>query len=408
MDLQLRPILSALRHSKAGALLVGLQMAVTMAVLCNAIFVIQQRLALSARPTGADETQLFVIKNQWIANSEDTGARVQADVTALRSIPGIENAYASNTYPLSGAGGAVGFSLHPESRQSFVPASLYLGDEQTLDTLGLKLVAGHNLQGVSDLRDLTDRPPISGILITKALARQLAPDGAVLGREVTMALTNQTMPIVGIVDRLQGPFVTTSGSFGTFENNSVIAPWRPAGPYCVYIVRAAERQLAGLMKIAESRLYAVSRERLISQVESLPEARRDDYREYRGLATMLGAVCALLLAVAAFGIVGLTSYWVSRRRRQIGVRRTLGATRLEIVQHFQTENFLMSLAGAVAGVGLAIGGNLWMVESLSMTRLPLHYVWLGAAAIVLLGQVAVLWPALRAASIPPAMATRSV
>jgi putative ABC transport system permease protein len=112
--------------------------------------------------------------------------------------------------------------------------------------------------------------------------------------------------------------------------------------------------------------------------------------------------------VTAFGIVGLTSYWVAQRRRQIGIRRALGATRRAIIRYFQTENLLIAAAGAAAGVALAAAVNLWMVNSFEMQRLNTAYAVVGAIVVLLLGQAAVLWPALRAASVPPALATRGV
>jgi len=114
-----------------------------------------------------------------------------------------------------------------------------------------------------------------------------------------------------------------------------------------------------------------------------------------------------LVAVTAFGIVGLTSYWVAQRRRQIGIRRALGATRNAIIRYFQTENFLIAAAGAAAGVALAVSLNLWMVNAFEMQRLHVSYTIVGAVVVLLLGQAAVLWPAMKAASIPPALATRS-
>jgi len=64
-------------------------------------------------------------------------------------------------------------------------------------------------------------------------------------------------------------------------------------------------------------------------------------------------------------------------------------------------------AGGGVGVALASGVNLWMVSSGEMQRLHSIYAVVGAVVVLLLGQAAVLWPALRAASIPPALATRS-
>jgi putative ABC transport system permease protein len=103
----------------------------------------------------------------------------------------------------------------------------------------------------------------------------------------------------------------------------------------------------------------------------------------------------------------MTSYWVTQRRRQIGIRRALGATRTEILRYFQAENLLISGAGVAAGVTLGLGGNLWIVKSFALERMPYLYLVGGAAAMLVLGQLAVLWPALRAARVPPTVATRT-
>jgi len=406
--MELRPIISALNRSKTGAALITCQIAITLAILANAFFVIAQRLELTTRPSGVDEKNIFVIVNDRLKARADGGSSVKADLAVLRGLPGVQNAYASNTAPLWGGGTGFAFTLHPGQKQDVVLASVYFGDERTVNTLGLKLMAGHNVTDVVEWRDVTDKPPISGILVTKAMADQLTPGGDVVGKVVTILNTNQTAPIVGVVRQLQGPFVTAKGIFGSFEDSSVIVPYLPVSDLCLYVVRAQSNRVSALMKLAQDRLYAVDGARLISGVHSLPELRREAYREYRGLAIMLGAVCLILLAVSAFGIIGLTSYWVSRRRRQIGIRRALGATRVAIMRYFMTENLIITITGTILGSGIAVAGNVWMVESFSMTRLPRQYLVLGAIAMLVLGQLAVLWPALRAASVPPALATRNV
>jgi putative ABC transport system permease protein len=116
----------------------------------------------------------------------------------------------------------------------------------------------------------------------------------------------------------------------------------------------------------------------------------------------------VLLAITAAGIVGLTSFWVGQRRKQIGVRRALGATRRDILNYFMTENLLISSAGALLGVLLAIAINLWLVTRFEMNRLSLVYVLAGVVILLLLGQGAVLAPAMRASRVPPVEATRSV
>jgi putative ABC transport system permease protein len=126
------------------------------------------------------------------------------------------------------------------------------------------------------------------------------------------------------------------------------------------------------------------------------------------MAGMLVGVITALLLVTALGIVGLASFWVAQRRRQIGIRRALGATRADILHYFQTENFLIVGGGIALGMLLAYASNLLLMQYYELPRLPLSYLPIGALALWVLGQLAVLGPALRAAAVPPVVATRSV
>ena len=99
--MEIRPILSAMRRNKVGAILIAVQMAITLAILCNALFIIEQRVTSSKRPSGADEANVVIISNQWVGNPPDISARLQGDLAALRSMPGVQDAYASNSYPVS-------------------------------------------------------------------------------------------------------------------------------------------------------------------------------------------------------------------------------------------------------------------------------------------------------------------
>ncbi|HWG77250.1 MAG TPA: FtsX-like permease family protein [Steroidobacteraceae bacterium] len=406
--MHIRPIVSALRRNKGGAVLIALQMAVTLAILCNAIFIVQQRVARTERPSGVDETDDFVIENQWIGTQANLVSLIQADLVALRAIPTVRDAYATNVWPFAFADPTIGITLHPDQPRSRKMAAVYLGDEHAMDTLGFKLSAGRNFNAsdISDFRDASRVPPTRGILVTQALAEQLAPGGEVLGRVATLAPPAISAPIVGIIKMLQAPAVNRHVGNAN-AGNSIVLPYRFISQ-ASYIVRAEPGRLAQALKVAPKALARVSRQRVIYQEFSLAEERHAAYSADSTLALLLTLVCLVLLAVTALGIVGLTSYWVSQRRRQIGIRRALGATRLAIMRHFQTENLLITAVGTVIGVALAVAGNLWIVERFAMGRLPYEYLLIGVAALLVLGQLAVLWPALRAASVPPAVATRNI
>jgi putative ABC transport system permease protein len=403
--MEMRPILSAMRRNKFGALLIATQMAVTLAFLANALTLVEQRIAWSDRPSGLDEADIFVMHNEMVDHPGDLAARQAADMDALRALPGVADAYTTNMYPLEGGGWIETVNLTPEQKTPTAFTAHYMGDEHALSTMGLKLIAGRNFSAdeVANRTD-TDTPRASGFIISKALAAKVFPGGDALGKTIYVE-NDKPVPIIGIVDRLQGPMTIATGLYSTFAENSVLTPYRLIGESSVYMVRARPGQRDAVMKSAESRLFSIDGNRILKS-RSMEQVRADAYRGAHGLIVLLSAICTALLVVTAFGIIGLTSYWVAQRRQQIGIRRALGATRQAIVRYFQTENFMIAAAGAVIGIAFAIALNLWMVHSFEMVRMDNSRALAGAIIILLLGQSAVLWPALRAASIPPALATR--
>jgi putative ABC transport system permease protein len=403
--MEVRPILSAMRRNKFGAFLIATQMAVTLAFLANALTLVEQRMAWSDRPTGIDETDIFVMQSEMVDHPDDLAARLARDLDALRALPGVADAYATNQYPLQGGGWTETANLTPDQKTPTAYAAHYMGDEHALHTMGLNLVAGRNFSA-DDVANRTDNevPPTSGYIVTQALAAKLFPHGDALGKSIYVE-TSKPVPIVGIVDRLQGPYTVATGLFSTFAENSVLSPYRLIGDFNIYMVRAQPGQRDAVMNAAEAKLFALDENRILKS-RSMEQVRIDAYRGDHGLIVLLSAICTALLVVTAFGIIGLTSYWVAQRRQQIGIRRALGATRQAIVRYFQTENFMIATAGAAVGIAFAMALNLWMVHSFEMVRMDNSRALIGAVVILVLGQFAVIWPALRAASIPPALATR--
>ena len=88
-----------MRRNKMGASIIVAQTAITLAILCNSIFIIQQRLKLSERPSGTLEADIFTIANQWVGRPSDLASRARADLAALRAVPGVVDAYVSNSFP---------------------------------------------------------------------------------------------------------------------------------------------------------------------------------------------------------------------------------------------------------------------------------------------------------------------
>ena len=163
-----------------------------------------------------------------------------------------------------------------------------------------------------------------------------------------------------------------------------------------------------MLKAALAALKANDPRRVVIEHRTWDDVRSEFFQNDRAMAGLLVGVCVALLVVTALGIVGLGSFWVAQRRRTIGVRRALGATRANILHYFQTENFLLATIGIVIGMALAYAINLFLMLHYELPRLPGIYFPVGAVLLWLIGQLAVLGPALRAAAVPPVVATRSV
>jgi putative ABC transport system permease protein len=409
--MQIKPILAALRWHKAGTTLIALQIALTLAVVCNALFIVQQRVTRLSRPSGVEESSLLVIQNQWAGKptAQQIPALLAADLDTLRHVPGVVDAFSSNSYPLSSTSGwSMGVRHTMDQKTPTTPSAIYFADQNALSTMGLKLVAGRNFRQ-DEITDLDARatlaPPV--IIITQALAEKLFPGGLAVGKRICIGNASPST-IIGVVERLQ----TFSGSFANgWVERSTLVPYRLLHGISIYVIRARPGQLGNVARGASAALFAANRMRSIDAktgVETFAQIRAAAYKTDSGVAVLMGVICVLLLAVTAAGIVGLTSFWVSQRRRQIGIRRMLGASRADILNYFLTENLLISLGGVFVGTLLAIGMNVLLVSQFEMARLSFVYVIIGVVVLLLLGQAAVLTPALRASRLSPVEATRTV
>jgi putative ABC transport system permease protein len=132
------------------------------------------------------------------------------------------------------------------------------------------------------------------------------------------------------------------------------------------------------------------------------------YRADSRMVAFLSVLIGLMVTITALGIVGLASFHVSVRRKQIGTRRAVGARRVDIIRYFMLENWLLTTGGVVVGSVLAFVFGQWLSSAYSLPRLPPMYVVGGVVVLWILGQLAAFLPARRAAAIPPAIATRTV
>ncbi len=417
--MNLHPMLAALRRHKAGVVLIALQIALTLAIVCNAIFIIGSRIERIQRPSGLNESDLFMVSQHWVgaptgddqATTEKLDSLLLADLATLRNLPDVQLVTPINSLPLANSTWSGGASTKPDEKNEPAHVAYYFGGKDMLKTLGARLASGRDFTD-DEVRHQAARAPNQPVvtIISQALADKLYPDHDALGKAIYFDGGKSPATIVGILERLQTPSVDAWSN--DFAWNTALVPTRLDSGSSRYVVRAKPGRLDEAMKAATAALYKANPMRVFyldgKGARAFSDIRARTYRADRGMAILMGVICLILLAVTGAGIVGLTSFWVGQRHKQIGVRRALGARKRDILRYFQAENLLIAGGGALAGIVLAIGLNLWLMHRFEMDRIPVLYVLFGVGVVLLLGQLAVFAPARRAANVPPVVATRSV
>lgn len=399
------PIFRALLQNKLGAILIALQIALTLAIVTNAAFIMQQRAADIARPSGLDEANTAIFIATLFDMSVDQRQLYRDDLDALRAIPGVLAAAPTQSVPISGSGWGDSLYASPEAQSDeSVENGVFMVDEHGLEAFGLELTAGRNFRPEEILyRDLDTNSNAEILIVSQALADEMFPGESAVGKTVWDEPNGgRPMQIIGVYDHMQNAWPGSSS-----VNNTALLPLLQGFGQQMYVVRTEPGRLDEVMSQAEAYL-AENRNRIVDVVRSYPEQKMRTYAGDIAMVKLLTTVIAVLTGVTGLGIVGLAWFSVTQRRKQIGTRRALGATRMDIVRYFMVENSLVTLAGLVLGVAGTVALNWFLDTQYSVGRIPLWYLPAGVVGLWLLGQLAVFLPARRASHIPPAIATRSV
>jgi putative ABC transport system permease protein len=401
--MDIKPILSSLRRSPTGAILVALQIALALAITVNSLYIIKQRLDLVGRDPGMDVANIFFVSWEPSSDRFQGEATMREDLQLLRSLPVIEAATTVNAVPLSGGGSSTSMYTEPAEKGRRGDINYFQVDEQGLETFGARLAEGRNFDAAvvrKFERNSSESP--GEIIITQDVAKEMFPGEPALGKTIYTAL-GQPVTVIGIIDHMHGswPGWDKVGNVGLFP---VISDEQ----FVRYMVRAKPGQRDAAMKMAEEALGKLDNGRVILRLRSLEYVAAATYADDRAMAVYLSVVIALLLGIAALGIFGLAAFNVGTRTKQIGTRRAVGARRRDILGYFLLENWLVTTAGVAVGCVLALLLGYWLSTKFELPRLNLYYLVAGVAVLWIVGLVAALRPARRASMVSPAVATRTV
>ena len=403
MSLNVRPVLSALLRNRTGAILVALEIAIALAVMVNASWIVAQRVEQIQAPSGLDARDTFAIGVTRLSSHTDLAAALREDMAYLRSLPGVVAVTATSSVPLSRYGQGTTVSPDPGEQAPMTTTRAMQVDDATLNTLGVHIVAGHNFAPM-DIQPAvnTYSTSYSKVLITQSLADKLFPGGNAVGKPIYEGDDNP-MTVIGITSN----FIPSAPESPSYD--ALLYPQIP-GNFGVYfcLVRTVPGRTAALLQTAQRHLAVSNPDRILILAQTLEFYRQRLDAGNRNVAIFLALVTALILCVTCLGIFGLTTFNVSTRTKQIGTLRAVGASRRDVVAHFLIENAIVLIAGAIVGCTLTLGVGHWLSEQYQLPRLDLHFLAIGIVGLAVLGQLAAWQPARRAASVPPSVATRTI
>jgi putative ABC transport system permease protein len=399
------PIFRSLLRNRARVILIVAEVALTLAIVANCLSLILDTRAQLAKPSGLDDEHLIAIRSNpfddHLRDQKVLDRLVDQDRRALAAVAGVRAVSHTALRPWERSGNITAMRV-PGTRNEPAHTQRAEADPGLFETLGLPITQGRGFtEAEYDHGGDAPLSEVQPVVVSRALADQLYPGGNAVGKPMADVDESQRFTIVGIVDRFYNPFGDSSEKIMFLPSRSVGFDYGSR-----YLVRTRGNP-ATLMPQLEKALLGVEKGRFV-RLRTTVDNRDEFHGRDRLLVASLNAVMALLVLVTALGIVGLTSFSVAERQRQIGTRRALGADRLAIVRHFLLENWMVTSFGVVLGVLLAYGLNFGIVTWVAGAKLSPATVAAGAVALWTIGLGAALGPALRGARVAPAIATRNV
>lgn len=400
------PIFRSLLNNRTRFWLILIEVALTLAIVvnCTSIFIDKQQSFLA--PTGMDVENILVITTEPFGEGFEAEGFVEnlstSDLAQLRSHTSVIDATPIHHIPLSGSGSA---TSRKRAGSEIDPSTVcyFTVDEHAIKTLGVNLIDGRNFdQAEVEASSDNDGAPVN-VIITKAFADRVFPDGDAIGSQLSNRQNEVTETIIGVIDRMTGPWPNSS-----IAANTMLKPGNNADEREMnYLVRAKPGTIDTLYTELEELMVSIETDRIVT-VRTLSEIKLRYFRRTLMAMKIWAAVIMLMIIVTSLGIVGLTSFSVTQRTREIGTRRALGATRAAILRYFLLENWLITSIGLAFGTVLTIILNYFLVEYADAPKIDWILIAGGAAVLWVVGLLAALTPAMRATTVTPEIATRTV
>jgi len=388
-----------------GSALVAVQVALSLVLVVAAGLFLRTFGALASLDVGFDREPVLVVginAQKSTSDPEDRAALYDRVLQTVRVLPGVQRAAASAVTPVSGSTWNTGIQVQHEPERAWPRNESYVNlvSPGWFATYGTRMVAGRDI----DSRDGQHAPHV--VVVNEAFVRKFFKDGTALGRVIRERPIMEPTPWMEIVG------VASDAVYRSLRDPVPATIYKPMAqmkevPSSMNVsVRAASGPPALLSREITAAIARVDRDLALTFIPLKQQVDNALIQE-RIVAMLSGFFGALALLLAGLGLYGVTSYAVSRRRTEIGIRMALGASPGNVVR------LVLRRVGAMVGAGV-VGGALAaycgarFVEALLFGLKPSDVSTFVGAALILatVGALAGWLPARSGSRIDPARVLR--
>ncbi|ESP95437.1 ABC transporter permease [Pseudoalteromonas luteoviolacea] len=397
------PILKTLWKNKTGPTLLIIQIAVAFTILINISYMAMSKLHEINLPSGLGEDTLFSFRTNLPVESEEYEALLKQDLASIKALNSVKSVVTTNSIPLAGWGLGLQFN-ESEDPDSFIAyAGIYSMSDEFMKTLGLEIIMGRGFEDSEMKISNQDYSELSNsILVTQAMAERVSPEDWSAAVGVTVYMNGRPYQIVGVIDKLIATWPDWSGN-----ERSVVFPVYSFSGENRFLVKARAGQLEQAMEDVRS-LLLQQPGKFVADLHTFKYTRETGYKAMKSSLSILIGVTIGLVMLTMLGVFGQARFTLMKRRRQIGTRRALGASKFHIMRFYIIENLVVVGVGVVFGSLFAVLLNVKLMELFRLESVPMEYFLYGGISVCIASLIAVIPTAYSAANISPATATRSV
>lgn len=401
-----KALLKSLLLRKFTAGLLVLQLAITIGLLINSAILAFDTANKLNKDTGLDlENTLIVSLHPTSGNYRDFDyfrSIVNEDLQQLLNLQGVEHLSIVNQLPFRARGRMVNlFDLdNPEQENQdkyLKDVKLFFTQEDLALAMNLTLIEGRFLDS-SDILDYGS-DEVGSIVITESLRKTLYGENEALGQE-----TNNGRVIGVVKDIILDPTLPDDKQYGMFVN--IIMEYVFVARY--YVLRVAPGQMTQVRNQVSDTILKVQAERDIFKVFTLKEHTKSFYQNDKGLSQLFLLLCGLMLLVTAISSYAYSQFHITRQKKYIGIRRALGARKVDILLYVLTETWLVYALGCLLGIVLTYVFNILLSQYISLSKPDVLLFAMVVSVIFISGTIATWIPAIKTSNIPPVIATRTV